>query len=193
MEDALMIRVPKTGSALLLALLACLGAASCSKETPQAGRMSDADLMKRGEYMTTVLGCGDCHTPGYFYGAPDPSRKFAGSELGWQGPWGVTYARNITPEPETGIGAWTEQDIVTVIRTGKRPDGTAVLPPMPWVDLASLTDEDALAIAKYVKSLPPVPHKVPDRMPPGVKATGSIVVFPPPSAWDVPRTPPPTK
>ena len=180
-------------STLFSALLACLGAASCSKQAPETQPMSDADLLKRGEYLTTVLGCGDCHTPGFFYGAPDQSRKFSGSELGWQGPWGVTYARNITPEPETGIAAWTEQAIVTAIRTGKRPDGTAILSPMPWVDLAYLTDEDALAIAKYLKSVPPVPHKVPDRVPPGGKAVGSIIVFPPPSAWDSPRTPPSTK
>jgi mono/diheme cytochrome c family protein len=187
-----MNRASKRLSTSLIALLACLGTASCAKETQKTQPMSDVDLLKRGEYLTIVMGCGDCHTPGYFFGAPDMSRKFSGSELGWEGPWGVTYARNITPEPETGIAAWSEQDIMTAIRTGKRPDGTAILPPMPWVDFAYLSDEDALAIAKYVKSVPPVPHKVPDRVPPGTKATGSIVVFPPqPSAWDAPRVPPP--
>jgi mono/diheme cytochrome c family protein len=153
--------------------------------------MSEADQLARGRYLVGITGCNDCHTPGYFYGAPDTTRLLSGSELGWQGPWGVSYARNLTPEPQTGIGAWSESDIVTAIRTGKRPDGAMLLPPMPWPDLAGLTDEDANAIAKYLKTLPPVMHKVPDKLPPDAKATGAIIAFPPPPAWDAPRTPPP--
>jgi len=150
--------------------------------------MSDADYVARGHYLTTVTGCNDCHTPGTFWGAPDTTRTLSGSELGWKGPWGVTYAANLTPEPQTGIGAWSESDIITAIRVGKSPDGTMLLPPMPWPDYAFLTDEDAKSIAKYLKTIPPVMHKVPDRMPPGAKAKGSIIAFPPPSAWDAPRT-----
>ena len=180
---------------LLLAFLfplACLTLLSCTRRTSGPAVMSDADYVARGRYLTSVGACNDCHTPGNLWGAPDTTRILSGSELGWKGPWGVSYARNLTPEPQTGIGAWSESDIVTAIRTGKRPDGTMLLPPMPWTDYAFLTDEDAKSIAKYLKSVPPVMHKVPDKLPPGAKATGSIIEVPGPSAWDAPRTAPST-
>jgi mono/diheme cytochrome c family protein len=170
---------------VLLASLACLAAVSCAKQEPAP--KAEVDPVKRGEYLVTVLGCNDCHTPGAFYGRPDMTRMLSGSELGWQGTWGTTYARNLTPDQETGLGPWTEDMIVTAIRTGKRPDGTMINPPMPWPDLARLTDDDAYAIAKYLKSIPPVPHQVPSRLGPGVKATGSVIAFPPPSEWDAPK------
>ncbi len=183
-----------SSAALLLSLLTLTSLAllSCAKNETIPPPVSEADQIARGRYLASVVGCNDCHTPGYFYGAPDTTRMLSGSELGWKGPWGVSYARNLTPEPQTGIGAWSESDIVTAIRTGKRPDGRILLPPMPWPDFAALTDEDAMAIAKYLKSLTPVMHKVPEIGPPDAPAKGSIIVFPPPSAWDAPRTPPAT-
>ena len=175
---------------LPLLLFVGLGLFSCARKTPAPAPLSEADQIARGHYLVTVTGCNDCHTPGYLFGSPDTSRRLSGSELGWKGPWGVSYARNLTPEPRTGIGAWSEGDIVAALRTGKRPDGTMLLLPMPWPDLAALTDEDAMAIAKYLKTLPPVTHRGPDRLAPGEAAKGSIIAFPPPSAWDAPRTPP---
>jgi mono/diheme cytochrome c family protein len=178
--------------ALFLSIMVITSAAliSCAKQTPAPAPMTEADQVARGKYLVTITGCNDCHTPGYFYGAPDAARTLSGSELGWKGPWGVSYPANLTPEPQTGIGAWSEADIMNAIRTGKRPDGRILLPPMPWPDFASLTDEDAAAIAKYLKTLPPVPHNVPDNVPPGAKVLGSYFTLPPPSAWDAPRTPP---
>ncbi len=170
-----------------LSLILTYMALSCTRKAPP--QMDQAAKVKRGAYLTAIAGCTDCHTPGFFYNATDSTRLLSGSELGWQGPWGVTYARNLTPDNETGIGAWSEAEIVTAIRTGRRPDGSTILPPMPWVDFAYLTDDDAYAIAAYLKSIPPVVHKVPDRLPPGAKGTGSIIVWPPPSAWDAPRSP----
>ncbi len=152
-----------------------------------------AKRIKRGEYLTTVCSCGDCHTPGTFYGSPDFDRKLSGSEMGWRGPWGVSYARNLTPDRETGIGAWTEKQIVDAMRTGMRPDGRVLNPPMPWQNLTAFTDEDAYSIAAYLKSLPPISHKVPAVVPPdqAAGASGSVVDFPPPpSAWDAPRPAP---
>ena len=177
---------------LFLFILAIVSAAliSCAKQTPASAPLTEADQLARGKYLVTVLGCNDCHTPGYFYGAPDETRKLSGSELGWKGPWGVSYPRNLTPEPQTGIGAWSEADIMNAIRTGKRPDGRMLLPPMPWPDLAALTDEDAAAIAKYLKTLTPVSHKMPDIVPPGAPVKGSFFTLPPPPAWDAPKTPP---
>jgi len=175
-------------AALLLSLLSIL-AVSCAKPASETKALSETEMIARGQYLVGIMSCGDCHTPGYFYGAPDSTRKLSGSEMGWVGPWGTSYPRNLTPEPETGIAAWSEDDIMNALRQGKRPDGTALMPPMPWPNFAYLTDEDARSIAKYLKSIPPVSHKAPDKLPPGGKPTGSYVVIPPPSVWDAPRTP----
>ena len=119
------------GLTAVTALSTKLQAASMAIQKAHAeGReMTDAEKVARGEYLTTIMGCNDCHTPGTFFGAPDFGRKLSGSELGWVGPWGTTYARNLTPDAETGIGSWSADDIVKTIRTGQRADGTEVLPP----------------------------------------------------------------
>lgn len=149
----------------------------------------DSAKIERGKYLVTIAGCHDCHTPGGLYGAPDESRTLAGSEVGWQGPWGVSYGSNLTPDPETGLGRWSEADIVKTLRTGSRPDRTPLLPPMPWPNFARMTDEDLAAVAAYLKSLPPVKHRVPARVAPGGQANGSVIPIPPPPAWDAPRQP----
>lgn len=183
------------GIATLLGILA-LAAASCGSPktdttsgsaTTTSPAAATADPVARGKYLTTIMSCSDCHTPGTLYGAPDFSRTLSGSELGWAGPWGVSYPRNLTPDMETGIGAWSEDDIVKAIQTGYRPDGTQLMPPMPWPNFASLSHDDAVAIAKYLKSLPPVHHKVPDKLAPGAKPKVTPVVIPPPPAWDAPK------
>ncbi len=174
-----------------LALVA-LTTASCFRHTNEDAaslRSKEVDLVARGQYLVRAIGCADCHTPGTFYGQPDPKRLLSGSELGWNGPWGTTYPRNLTPDTTTGIGKWTEQDIVNALHQGRRPDGTALLPPMPWFDFVWLNEEDAYAIAKYLKSVPPIAHKVPDKLPPGVKPKGAFWQLPPAPAWDAPRYP----
>ena len=181
---------PLTATALgTAALVASLANVSCTGAPPkQEAALDPAAKVARGEYLVKIVGCGDCHTPGTLTGAPDMTRKLSGSEYGWQGPWGISFARNLTPDMATGIGAWTEDQIVTAIRTGQRPDGTPLMPPMPWPDFANLTDADAHAIAAYLKTIPVVVHKVPDKVPPGAKATaGSIIVVPPPAEWDAPK------
>jgi mono/diheme cytochrome c family protein len=149
------------------------------------------DPVQRGAYLSFVGGCQDCHTPGTFYGAADTTRTLSGSELGWQGPWGVTYARNLTPDAETGIGSWTEADIEKALRQGQRPDGSPILPPMPWPNYARMTAEDMRALVSYLKSLPPVSHRVPDGVPPGGKPQTPVLSFPNPPAWDAQNLPPP--
>src|SRR5262249_18358274 len=93
--------------------------------------------LARGTYLVTGMGCTACHTPGTFYGSPDPARFLAGSELGWSGPWGVVYAANLTPDPETGIGYWTAAELAKAIRTGNRPDGRQLAVIMPWQNFAA--------------------------------------------------------
>ena len=165
---------------------------SCTTGTPKLAEVAKPDPVARGRYLTTIMSCNDCHTPGYFYGAPDTSRRLSGSDLGWAGPWGVVRARNLTPDSATGIGTWTADQIVHARRTGNTPDGSQLAPIMPWMNFASILDEDdARAIAAYLKSLPPITHKNLDRIPPDHKPTGAVIFLPPPPAWDVPKGPPP--
>jgi mono/diheme cytochrome c family protein len=118
--------------------------------------------VKRGLYLVNIGGCNDCHTAGSFLGKRDTSRTLAGSDVGFAIPgMGVFVGPNLTPDRETGLGAWTTEQIVTAIRTGKRPDGRMLAPVMPYNDFASMTKEDALAIAIYLKSLPAISNKVP--------------------------------
>ena len=182
----------RLGSSLfvLICLAASLASLSCSSSTTTSttATTASADPVARGRYLTTIMSCNDCHTPGYFYGAPDTTRRLSGSDLGWVGPWGVVHARNLTPDSATGIGSWTSEQIVKALRTGNTPDGSQLAPIMPWMNYASTLDEnDAMAIAAYLKSLPPIKHKNLDRIPPDGKMTGALIKFPPPPAWDVPQ------
>jgi mono/diheme cytochrome c family protein len=175
--------------ALAAAPLVALAIASCSGPAQQASTQEAAfDSVAHGRYLTAIMSCNDCHTPGTLFGAPDTTRLLSGSEVGWQGPWGVSYARNLTPDSLTGIGTWTSEQIVNALRTGQRPDGSHILlPPMPWPMYTGLTDKDAYCIAAYMKSIPAVSHKVPDIVPPGQKVKGPVIPFPQPSAWDAPK------
>ena len=170
---------------LALTLSAAVGAAVTSCSSVRESRAeAQAEKIARGRRVSFTSGCQDCHTPGTFFGAMDSTRMLSGSELGWEGPWGVSYPRNLTPDMETGIGRWSEEEIVTAIRAGHRPNQTMLLPPMPWQMYAHLTDEDAYALAAFLKSLPPVRHRVPDPIPPGQPATGPRLTFPAPPEWD---------
>jgi mono/diheme cytochrome c family protein len=169
----------------------CALAISCATQKAEEAKTASAvDPVARGKYLAVTSGCIDCHTPGSLYGAPDSTRMLSGSELGWQGPWGVTYPRNLTPDMDTGLGKYTESEIVQAIRTGRRLDGSPMMPPMPWPMYAQMTDEDLQALAAYLKSLPAVSHKLPDRLPPGAKPSAALV-FPPPPARDGKNLPPP--
>jgi mono/diheme cytochrome c family protein len=142
--------------------------------------------VQRGDYLATIMGCHDCHTPGAFYGAPNFKRILAGSEIGWQGPWGVSYASNLTPDPGTGIGSYTDAEIERALRSGVRKNGSPMMPPMPWPNIARLSPEDMAALIAYLRSIPPVIHKNVPPVPPGHAATGAVVTLPSPPAWDAP-------
>jgi mono/diheme cytochrome c family protein len=127
-----------------------------------AGSAHAADpQVERGKYLVEIGACGDCHTPGHFLGHPDMTRFLGGSDVGFGIPnLGVFVGPNLTPDNETGLGTWTAPQIVTAITKGERPDGRMLAPAMPWRAFANLTRADALAIAAFLKSLPPVSHKV---------------------------------
>jgi hypothetical protein len=85
----------------------------------------------------------------------------------WAGPWGVSFAKNLTPEEATGIGTWTEDIFIQAMRTGKQMGhGRNLLPPMPWFNVAKLTDEDLKSVFAYLKSLKPISNQVPEPIPP---------------------------
>jgi mono/diheme cytochrome c family protein len=147
----------------------------------------------RGAYLVKLGGCTDCHTPKIMTPngpVDDPDKLFAGHPAGlvlpppnldpnnpwgaatagmtaWTGPWGVSFAANLTPDLATGLGGWSEKVFIQAMRTGKhRGEGRAILPPMPWQPLAEAKDEDLTAIFAYLKSLPAVANHVPGPLPP---------------------------
>ena len=165
---------PLFGAAAFLAALALAFApATASAQAPKQ--------VERGKYMVTFGGCNDCHTPGYFLGKPDMTRYLGGSDVGFDMPGlGTFVGPNLTPDKETGLGNWSNAQIVIAITTGKRPDGRVLAPIMPWHAFAKLTKEDANAIAAYLKSLPPVKNKVPGPFGPTEKVPVAVMKVVPP-------------
>lgn len=136
---------------LLAAAAMFLATGNAAAETP----------LERGRYlMGSIVACGNCHTPQTPQG-PAPGREFAGGMPISLGPAGTAHVSNITPDPETGIGKWTDAQIIAAIREGKRPDGTIIGPPMPIELYRHLSDEDAHALVAYLRTVPPVVNKVP--------------------------------
>jgi mono/diheme cytochrome c family protein len=138
-----------------------LAAVSLALSAPVSTALGDG-AVERGAYLASIMDCTGCHTGGALVGAPDPARHLAGSDIGFQVPGlGVFYPPNLTSDKETGLGNWSEDEIIAAVRTGARPDGRMLAPVMPWLSYAALTDEDARALAAYIKSLPPVAFKAP--------------------------------
>ncbi|CAH1652652.1 putative diheme cytochrome c-553 [Hyphomicrobiales bacterium] len=130
------------------------------------------EKLRRGEYLATIMDCAGCHTPGIFLGKPDMERRLAGSDVGFQIPGlGTFFPPNLTPDRETGLGSWSEADIVKAVRRGTRPDGRVLAPAMPYMSYGKLTDADASALAAYLKSLKPIANRVPAIVGPNEKAT----------------------
>ena len=144
--------------------LACTAALAALASTASA----QDELVARGEYLVNFGGCHDCHTPGYFLGQPDMDRYLGGSDVGFEVPGlGVFLGRNLTPDKETGLGDWTDEEIATAITTGERPDGRTLAPVMPYHAYAKLTEEDVAAIVAFLRSIKPVSHAVPGPFGPG--------------------------
>jgi hypothetical protein len=155
-----------------------------------------AARVERGKYLVNGIGCNDCHTPlkmGANGPEPDMSRMLSGhpeqyritnpaaapagewqsgfvgapTSTAFSGPWGVSFAANLTPDQNTGLGIWTEGMFIKALRTGKhfgvsRP----ILPPMPWQNFSKLTDDDLEAIWAYLRTVPAITNHVPDPLPP---------------------------
>ena len=160
------------------------------------GSSKKDDEVIRGRYLVTLGGCNDCHTPKNMTPqgpTPDMSRELAGFPAdkklpevpkdvigparwgglasddltAWVGPWGISFAANLTPDEETGLGSWSLETFKLAMRTGRhKGDGRPILPPMPWYGLAPMTDDDLAAIFAYLKSIPAVKNKVPEPVAP---------------------------
>lgn len=167
---------------------------SAEKFTTAEANISKEDQVKRGEYLVSFAMCDDCHTPKIITPNSfeiDMSRRFSGHPAeepfgsdsdkkklvteqhvivfspgltAAVGPWGVSYAANLTPD-DTGIGNWTEAQFLKAIREGKSKglDGARpLLPPMPWEVVRNMSDEDLKAVFAYLKSVKPVKNVVPN-------------------------------
>jgi hypothetical protein len=182
-------RVVLSLSATAIVAVILMGAAATPKK-------ADPKLVARGKYLVDATGCDDCHTPKNFGPQgpmPDMSRRLSGSPssnkvpavpanvlgpdkwgalalpdlTGWCGPWGISFARNLTPDKQTGLGSWTEAMFIKAIRTGKdMGSGRDILPPMPWQQIRNYNDGDLQAIFAYLQSLPPISNAVHDPIPP---------------------------
>ncbi|MBI3450175.1 MAG: diheme cytochrome c-553 [Acidobacteria bacterium] len=171
-------------------------AAVPDKPAPAAPAIVKPETIARGKYLASVGGCSDCHSPKVFGPkgpASDPARLLSGHPQGqklppmpagligpngwgavcnndgtaWVGPWGTSFAMNLTPDMDTGIGGWNEAMFIRAIRTGKHMgEGRPILPTMPWAEFAEMTDSDLGAIFVYLKSLKPVANAVPNPVPP---------------------------
>lgn len=145
----------------------------------------DTKLVERGAYlMNSIVACGNCHAQRDKEGRPVPALGLSGGFLFDEEPFRA-YARNITPDVETGIGKWTEAQLVRAIREGIRPDGSLIGPPMPIEFYRGMSDDDARAIAAYLRAQPPVRHVVPKseyriKLPPSYgPAIESTILAPP--------------
>jgi cytochrome c553 len=133
-------------SALAVIVVGCFSSAG-SAETPT----------ERGSYLVNTIGaCGNCHARD---AAANRTPELAGG-FEFDGEVGHIVMPNITPDPETGIGKWTEAEIVVASRDGKRPDGSLIGPPMPIPAYRQMSDHDAAAIAAYLRSLKPVKNSL---------------------------------
>jgi mono/diheme cytochrome c family protein len=116
--------------------------------------------LERGAYlMNSIVACGNCHTPKGPDGHASPDQELAGGFV-IEAPVFHAVAPNITPDADTGIGKWTDEQIIDAIRNGKRPDGTTIGPPMPIGFYRNMSDTDVRAIVAYMRSVKPITHKV---------------------------------
>jgi mono/diheme cytochrome c family protein len=167
---------------------------SCSSREENK-QMTEQELISRGKYLVTTGGCDDCHTPKIYTAngpVPDTIKRLSGFQQGeklpaldvkyvapgnwvatesnftaWVGPWGISYASNLTPDNATGIGALTEEMFIKALREGKYMGvGRPLLPPMPWPTIGQMTDEDLKAIYAYLRTIKPIHNEVPQPTPP---------------------------
>jgi len=173
--------------------ITAVGLTTLSKgEAQGTGEAHQAAKVQRGEYLVKIMGCNDCHTPWkmgpqgpepdmtrFLSGHPEqigplPAAKASepyvwsgfGTNTAFSGPWGVSYAFNLTPEQNTGLGIWTEEMFMQTIRTGRHMGvSRPINPPMPWPAYRNATDEDLKAVYAYLRTIKPIVNHVPEYKP----------------------------
>ena len=149
-----------------------------------ASLAADPAAVARGKYLVTIASCHDCHTPGYFLGKPDMARFLGGSDVGFEMPGlGVFLGPNLTPDKATGLGDWTDAQVVRGDpegRAARRADaGADHAVAMP---LRTLTKQDVEAIVAFLRSIPPVQNKVLGPFGPTETPTSFVMKVVPPGA-----------
>jgi hypothetical protein len=186
----------RTFLAVAVLVLSAVAVTACSdSQLVLRAAPADAGRVERGKYLVTMIGCNDCHTPLKMSARgpePDMDRFLSGhpeaigplppaaahgpwlwagaaTNTAFSGPWGVSYAANITPDRNSGLGIWTEEMFVKAIRTGRHMgQSREILPPMPWPAFRNATDEDLKSIYAFLRTVKPVTNHVPDVQPPAV-------------------------
>lgn len=180
------------GSMVAISIVRCGDAPAAEKpvDTKDSAQASKPNLVERGKYLVTTMGCNDCHSTkkmgpqgpvidsavmlaGYLETSPLPAFEADAVKKGFavftpgltaaMGPWGTSFAANLTPD-STGIGSWSLDQFKKAIREGKYKglEGSRpLMPPMPWQNFTNMTDEDAEAVFTYLKSIKPVKNRVP--------------------------------
>jgi hypothetical protein len=188
----LMVPMVATATAIAIALAFAGAALAKTAKPGKDSKPAKEDPVARGRYLVSFGGCNDCHTPLVFnkdlgMPVPDMSRMLSGhpvggpepqgkvdpkTDLGFIGadfttfklPFGTVYTANLTSDKETGLGNWTEEMFVNAMRKGLHmgAEGRPILPPMPWTDLRSLTDDDLKAVFAFLRTVPAVHNPVSD-------------------------------
>lgn len=185
-----------------VAVMATLGMAGCMQGNNAPQPLTQEQLVAKGAHLVLLGGGNDCHTPkkmspmgpvpdttlllsGHRAGAPIP--EFPGDVLAkgqwialtdmdmttWAGPWGISFAANLTSDEVTGCGGWTDDMFIGAMRSGNHLGmGRPILPPMPWQAMGQCSDDELKAILTYLKSIKPIRNEVPEP------------VEPPAAAWD---------
>ena len=183
---------PKTTFLMILAMAvfsSALLSAIAPQQKAAATATTKEARVARGAHLVKTMGCNDCHTPwkmGPRGPEPDMTKALTGhpedvklpappalppgpwigvtaaTNTAFAGPWGVSFTANLTPDPETGLGKWTEEMFIETMRTGRHQGkGRHLLPPMPYSMVGALEDEDIKSLFAYLQSLAPVKNRVP--------------------------------
>ncbi len=163
-----------------------LSACSAPHNGPRGASPGEAHVVaendiEAGRYLAVVGGCHDCHTPGYLQrqGNVPQAMLLTGAPLGYFGPWGTTYAKNLRLYADSV----DEETFVEILRTRK------TLPPMPWVNVNRFSKRDSRALYAYLKSLGPAGVAAPENLPPGQTPATPYMNLTPERSRGSPRPP----
>jgi hypothetical protein len=157
-------------------------------EAPVAGIAAsnnyEPERVEHGKYLVELLGCGSCHTDGALIGQPSQDKRLAGSQVGiaYSNPLeeknpGIVFPSNLTTDLETGLGSWSDTEIIQMIRSGVDRHGKRQLSIMPWQAYSKISEQDSQAIVAYLRGLAPVKHSIPEAVQRGQKTTRPFIHF----------------